>query len=200
MDRLAQQERLLGQLVAAQEAKGSGVLSRREIGLMGCTAAAAFAIGTGDLLRRCNTPAPDMAAIRRLLESGVAPNIRDGAPYEVLQTPLHSAAELGWAGAAEALVKAGAHMDAADDRGNTPLHLAAGKGQFKAVSVLLRAGASPNQKNGEFRTPLHFAALAGDVAVARILLTHGADKHASDKMGRPAWALTGNTYLSIILS
>ncbi|KXZ52328.1 hypothetical protein GPECTOR_10g960 [Gonium pectorale] len=136
-----------------------------------------------------------MAAIRELLENGVDPNIRDGAPNQG-KTPLMHAvtwdnpeligallgagasvcavneagglSPLHYARSATAvglLVRAGAPVDAKDERGNTPLHLAAGKGQFEVVSVLLRAGASENRRNADGKRPsdLSYSSFLDDI-------------------------------------
>ncbi|MFM7135004.1 MAG: ankyrin repeat domain-containing protein, partial [Planctomycetota bacterium] len=59
-------------------------------------------------------------------------------------------------GAAEVVVlllKAGAEVNAKDNKGGTPLHRAAGRGHAKVVAVLLKAGANPRATDGEGRTP-----------------------------------------------
>lgn len=56
-------------------------------------------------------------------------------------TPLHLAAQEGRAGAAAALLSAGAAIDAQTHDGYTPLHVASHFGQHAVVRLLLDHGA-----------------------------------------------------------
>ncbi len=85
-------------------------------------------------------------------------------------TPLHLAAEPGMV---EALVAAGAEIDARNDLGRTPLHQAAGYRDANVVEALLDAGADPTLEDREGIRPVDLAErssrIAWDSAVMRRL-------------------------------
>lgn len=85
------------------------------------------------------------------------------------------------------LIKAGAEIDAKDNRGNTPLHNAACFGLLNAVTQLCENNADVNAKNNDDETPLHSAAGGSSIGatgeVAQALLEKGADVDAKDKSG-----------------
>jgi len=80
----------------------------------------------------------------------------------------------------EALLKAGAKVDATDSSGLTALHWAAGsRGNHKTVEVLLRYGADVHAKTTrDGNTPLHIAASRGSIPTVEILLANGASLSA----------------------
>ena len=91
-------------------------------------------------------------------------------------TALHEAAEAGDLSRTEALIAAGADVEAVTRLGAyTPLHLAAAAAQGATVRALLNAGADPNAttETGEV-VALHFAAAAGSVEAVKALLEAGA--------------------------
>ncbi len=84
--------------------------------------------------------------LRKLLEKGVSPD----TPNTVTgATPLMAALMAERADHADALLKAGATIAAADRQGNTALHLAAKINETGRVLQLLEAGADPNAKNAQ---------------------------------------------------
>ncbi len=84
--------------------------------------------------------------LRKLLEKGVSPD----TPNTVTgATPLMAALMAERADHADALLKAGAKIAAADRQGNTALHLAAKINETGRVLQLLEAGADPNAKNAQ---------------------------------------------------
>jgi ankyrin repeat protein len=89
---------------------------------------------------------------------------------------------------AEALLEAGALVDAPDKDGVTALLWAANRGAVKLVELLLARGADVNAKaTGEGyagRTALMFAQ---GIAVVRLLLGAGADAKALDAGEQPTW-------------
>jgi hypothetical protein len=121
----------------------------------------------------------DAERIKKLLEEGTDPNIRDGDG----NTPLHFAASKGCAEVARLLLKHGADPNAQDKSGETPLHLAASEGRVDVVRLLLERGADPNAKNEGGETPLHYAAYKGHFDVVRLLLERGADPTVKNKDG-----------------
>src|SRR5690242_3981924 len=84
--------------------------------------------------------ARDAERVRTLLQQRVDVNkpMPDGA------TALHWAAQWDDVDVADALIKAGAKVDATDVYGVTPLSLAATNGSGAMVTRLLDAGANPN--------------------------------------------------------
>lgn len=79
---------------------------------------------------------------------------------------------LGQTARAEALIRAGAHVNRL---GWTPLHYAASKAQVETAGMLIQHGAIVNAPGPDGTTPLMMAAYSGSEAMADLLLTHGAD-------------------------
>ena len=120
--------------------------------------------------------------VRSLLREGADVNAARGDGL----TALHVAAEGGHRAVADALVAAGAAVDAGTRIGRyTPLHMAAEGGHGAVALRLLEAGADPNAvTTNSGVTALHLAAGAidgrsGRSAVAA-LLDHGADPNARE--------------------
>ena len=88
-----------------------------------------------------------------------------------LRTMLRLAVKAGNAGAAEALLRAGAPPNAQEQPGRYDymLHEAARR-SGELVSVLLKAGAFPDVVNEEGRTPLHEAVISGPLSAVVALL------------------------------
>ncbi len=134
--------------------------------------------------------ARDPAVIPVLVDAGADIAARD----EIDHTPLHRAAGEGDVAVVEALLAAGADVDAwtrhPDGHGRlknyTPLHEAAGGNEDPAVvAVLLDAGADVNARGTSDRTPLHRAAAGNEnPAVIALLLRSGADVNARARGGR----------------
>ena len=82
-------------------------------------------------------------------------NIRDKSG---LLTPLHLAAIFGTVDAVNALITAGADVNATSMKDVTPLHMAAELGTAKAVNALINAGADIHSRTHTNATPLHLAA------------------------------------------
>jgi len=118
-----------------------------------------------------------------------------GDPLADGTTALHWAAFRGSRQAVEALVRAGAPVDAADDNGIAPLALACGNGDEAIVKLLLDAGARPNLARPSGETPLMTAARTGSLATVKTLLAHGADVNGKERSkGQTAlmWAIAEN--------
>jgi hypothetical protein len=121
----------------------------------------------------------DAERVRKLLEKGENPNVRD----EYGSTPLHKAASRGHVDIARLLLEYGADPNVRDEYGWTPLHNAAYRGHVDVVAHLLERGADPNAEDKDGSTPLHKAASRGHVDVVRLLLEHGADPTVKNKDG-----------------
>jgi ankyrin repeat protein len=98
------------------------------------------------------------------------------------QSPLYCASEKGHVAAVQALIAAGADVDAGDDGDNsvTPLRRAAACGHEGVLAALTAGGASLNWASRTGNTALHDAAWNGRSEAVRCLLAAGADVHARD--------------------
>jgi ankyrin repeat protein len=77
--------------------------------------------------------------VRRLLEHGADPNIRN----KKHKTPLHQASSRGFLEAARLLLSYGAKVDEEDGKGKTPFQRAASEGHDEMMKLLLEHGAVP---------------------------------------------------------
>ncbi len=112
-----------------------------------------------------------------LLAHGADIEARDGWGH----TPLHAAVAAGAAQTVQALLDAGARVNAVGDRGNTTLHLAMCRPLV--VAQLLAAGANPNLRDEEGNTPLHVEFMYKPLSL-RLLLEAGADPGIRNNAGK----------------
>ena len=80
-------------------------------------------------------------------------------------TPLHVASVRGLLDEVNALLEAGANVQAEGELGNSPLHDAAGQGHLSAVIRLLESGASATARNWDGNTAKDVALLMGHTDV-----------------------------------
>ncbi len=97
---------------------------------------------------------------------------------DCFQTPLHIIAEKGSDKAINALLKAGANVNACDIEGATPLHEASKNKNGMVVKLLLQAGADINARDKHGNTPLHYASEALNEENVSLLLMFGASEDA----------------------
>ena len=88
---------------------------------------------------------------------------------------LRNAVSAGDSERVQALLKAGANLNAADSLGNTALHIASEKGDIECIHLLLDAGADVKKMNHGRSTPLLYAANYGCEQCVNLLLLAGAD-------------------------
>jgi ankyrin repeat protein len=126
--------------------------------------------------------APAVAAQRG---PSAAPAEADGT------TPLHHAAYADDVPRADALLRAGADVNASNDLGATPLWLASQNGSLAMVRRLLDAGANPNLALVSGETPLMVAARGGSADVIDALAAKGTNVNARATRGQTAlmWAV-----------
>jgi ankyrin repeat protein len=111
----------------------------------------------------------DASSIRAIVEA--KPELLE-AREEDGSTPLHAAAWKGQVAAVEALLDAGADIDAEsrnDHYGSTPLHAAAHGNQKEVAALLIQRGANRSIVNAQGRTPLDETTVHNATAVAKLL-------------------------------
>jgi ankyrin repeat protein len=106
-------------------------------------------------------------------------------------TPLHRATYRDDLRQTDALLRAGADVNAANDLGTTPLWLASVNGSAPMVRRLLDAGANPNLALLSGETPLMAAARGGSAEVVQLLAAKGGNVNARGTRGQTAlmWAV-----------
>jgi ankyrin repeat protein len=167
----------------------------RHLGLLACMAtgigaAPVFAAGLLDAVKAENMP----AALR--LAASADPNAADADGTTALEWAVHR----GDAKLVEALLDAGARVDATNRYGIGPLHLACRNGDAAAVKRLLEHGADANAALPEGETALMTAARTGDVATLEVLVAAGADVNAREhRRGQTAlmWAAAENNAAAV---
>jgi ankyrin repeat protein len=103
-------------------------------------------------------------------------------------TPVALAAFFGQPAAANALIAAGADVNAAAKNGLkvAALHAAVAGGKLEIVRAVLAAGADPNaQQQAGFRA-IHEAGTKANRALAELLIAHGADPSLANDEGKTA--------------
>ncbi len=116
-------------------------------------------------------------------------------------TPLHYAADKGYAELVNILLQNRANTNAENNGKATPLHFAARNGHIKVVEALLSSKAivNPTTQNNNW-TPLHFTAKHNYIAIIKALLKHGTVHDARDSQGRAPVQLTNNPEITEFLN
>ncbi len=110
-------------------------------------------------------------------------------------TALHWAVRRDDIATADALIKAGADVKAANRYGVTPMNLAATNGSAAMIRRLLDAGVDPNTANPGGETALMTAARSGRLDAVTLLLDRGANANAKDTVHAQTalmWAVLEN--------
>jgi len=106
------------------------------------------------------------------------------APDEVMgNTPLHEAAIAGRSAVAQALIAAGANVDARNEPDLTPLHYAAMTDNVTVAQILASNGGQVNAKSFLGYTPLHYAAMTGSPEMVQFLIEQNANIDAQTNAG-----------------
>ena len=126
---------------------------------------------------------------------GVVAALAEGSPVDALDdgnwTALHWVVDMGATGGPrdkiiEALLDAGADIEARDLEGSTPIMVACRSGSGDLARQLARGGADIGTRNSKGWTTLMEAAAAGDSAIVIFLLEQGVDYAAREQSGRTA--------------
>ena len=136
----------------------------------GCTPSLHDTIGLGDLEQ-----------VRLMLEKNPA-LVAD--TNELGKQPLHYAALYRQEAAMEALLAAGADINAPDNTGMTPLHTAAMMGWQEGTRWLLEHGADYRQADRFGDLPSHTAAIYGQGGTIKVLFDYGDSLTATNHAGR----------------
>jgi hypothetical protein len=165
---------------------------------MGADPNARDAVGETALVDAVWSGVGDLDAVNALISTGANINQEQGGALHGMLpsgTALHVAAYAGRTGICQSLLRAGASVDAKNQRGETPLLVALSRGTIACVPALLDYGAAVNARDMQDRTALMFLMnyAPDDPAVQKILrelLTKGADVNARDADGKTAedWA------------
>lgn len=112
--------------------------------------------------------------VRLLLASGADVERREGSPpgRTILQLVIDDAAEPSTA-VLDALLDAGADVDAEDLRGETALASAAFMDRYDAAALLLERGADAHSTNGDGVTPRQWAERQGNARIVELLSEAG---------------------------
>ncbi|WP_263140988.1 ankyrin repeat domain-containing protein [Pseudomonas sp. RIT-PI-AD] len=121
----------------------------------------------------------DADMLGRLLEKGLAPNLRNHKGDSLLMLASYH----GHHRAVEVLLQHGADPELRNDNGQVPLAGAAFKGDLEMVRLLLDGGADVEGAGADGKTVLMMAAMFNRVAIIDLLLERGADPAARDGRG-----------------
>jgi predicted LPLAT superfamily acyltransferase len=125
----------------------------------------------------------DTEAVRSMIAAGTGPNVPnpdDATGATALQ------AALGNIEIMQALIAAGANLNAVNRDGNSALMLATDSNLTESAKVLVNAGADVNLRNHKRYTPLINAVTRGNQEVVKLLLAHKAEINAETAEGRTA--------------
>ena len=123
----------------------------------------------------------NMKTLRRLLRAGVSPE-----SYKGQWSALNRAVLFGQTEAVEALLDAGAGINAHNMGIGSAVYLATAGRRDALLSRLLERGADPNLTPEWGLTPLMVAAQQGNLPVVSVLLAHGADPKRTNRTGLSA--------------
>lgn len=117
---------------------------------------------------------------KKIINLGADVNLATKNDFGSTRAPLHNASKFGYLDIVQELLKAGAHVNASDNKGDTPLHFASEQGHTEAIQILLDCGADINAANHKGETPLNLAIEHNNLEIIQMLLDYGADVNTND--------------------
>jgi ankyrin repeat protein len=128
--------------------------------------------------------AGDLATVQLLLRLGADPDVADAGGHTPLYCLANECKGPGGASLVQALVQAGALIDACEGvKRCTPLHMAARRGNKDVAEALLDRGAGMEMRDSLGDTPLRRAVNCNKTEVAALLVARGADMHSKGSKG-----------------
>ncbi|MBA4386803.1 MAG: hypothetical protein C0404_02410 [Verrucomicrobia bacterium] len=131
----------------------------------------------------------DIEGVRECLRMGADINALVGTSQDFRETPLLAAVSSSATNFRNeiigALLKQGADVNKADDKGRTPLFCAVENQKIsnQVLDLIMGAGAELNKTNCNGRTALMVALLSGNISAARHLVERGANVNTKDAKG-----------------
>jgi ankyrin repeat protein len=139
--------------------------------------------------------------VKILLDNGADHTLRNTLSGG--QTPLHSAVRINGVASVQALLEAGADVNALTDEGQTPLiHLMSDGYRLNLTQVatlLLDTGADPDHQDNTGNSALHYAAMRGTNEAIPILIEYGADLKLQNNKGQTALDVAKNEEIANLL-
>ena len=133
-------------------------------------------------------------AVKLLLAKGANPNVCAREAHTALMIAMYVSEEL-----TQALLSAGANVNAVNNKGYSALHFAAWDGQLKMCGKLVDAGAQPDQQTEDRNTPLSLACHGDSLDVANFLIGCGCNVNNADKdLDTPLLYAAYNGNLSLV--
>ena len=139
--------------------------------------------------------------VELLIGKGVKVGVRNGRG----ETPLSCVIRSCWRdiekakAIIEALIKAGADINAKNKDGNTALHWVSECGHADVVKLLINAGADINAKNKDGDTALHRVSERGHADVVKLLIKEGAKVGVRNKEGeKPLSRAVDNGHTKVV--
>lgn len=126
--------------------------------------------------------------MRRMLDSGIDPNITDGAGW----TPLMWAAAKDNTDIIKLLMARGGKIEARNKKGETPLHIASRWSRLETVKFLISVGARTEALDRLGWPPMMWAAMQGRTEVIQALAEGGANIEFRDTNGNTPLIMAAN--------